>query len=246
MRKSLYSMAIISFSIAVPGYAGGAVQWGYEGEAGPAQWGSLSSEFTTCATGKNQSPINLSHFTKGHLARFERGYRSGSAVIEHIGHTIQVNTQPGSYITLDNTRFELKQFNFHSPSENQIKGKSFPLEAHLVHQDDKGNLAVIAVMFETGRGNRLIAELWDAMPMKKGESRKLARSVNVRGILPSSSQYYRFNGSLTTPPCTEGVRWLVMKWPMAISERQLNKFKTAIHSPNNRPVQPLNARLVIK
>jgi len=246
MYKPLYLMAVLSISIAVPLFASEASHWSYEGDSGPEQWGALSTEFGTCSTGKNQSPINLEKFTEGHLSRFERRYQSGPAVIENNGHTIQVNTQPGSHIMVDNTRFELKQFHFHSPSENQIEGKSFPLEMHLVHQDEQGNLAVVAVMFETGRSNPLIAEIWNEMPKKAGESIELTNPVNAQGVLPSSSQYYRFNGSLTTPPCTEGVRWLVMKKPLDMSEQQVKQFTSTIHSPNNRPVQPVNARLVVK
>jgi len=246
MRKALYPVAILAFSVTTSLFASEAPHWGYEGEAGPARWGELSPEFGACGTGKNQSPINLEGFTEGDLSRFEKTYRAGPAVIENNGHTVQINTQPGSYLTLDNKRFELKQFHFHSPSENQIEGKSFPLEAHLVHQDAQGNLAVVAVMFEAGKGNPFLAEIWSDIPKQAGESIKLANSVNVQDLLPSSSDYYRFNGSLTTPPCTEGVRWLVMKQPVEISKQQLKQFTSAIHSPNNRPVQPVNARMVIK
>jgi len=246
MHKSLYPLAVLAFTTAAPLFASEAPHWGYEGEMGPQQWGTLSPEFGACSAGKNQSPVNLNSFTDGDLDGFEQAYKSGPAVVENNGHTVQVNIQPGSYITLDDTRFELKQFHFHSPSENQIDGKSFPLEAHLVHQDEEGNLAVVAVMFDSGKKNQLISDAWEQMPTKAGESKELANPVNAQGLLPSSQEYYRFNGSLTTPPCTEGVRWLVMKSPMELSEQQLSQFTDAVHTPNNRPVQPINARLVVE
>lgn len=224
----------------------GAAHWGYTGETGPAHWASLKPEFATCGSGKNQSPIDLTGFIEAELQPIAFNYGTVATEVVNNGHTIQANYQPGSTITVDGHSFELKQFHFHSPSENTIDGESFPLEAHLVHADKDGNLAVVAVMFREGEANPALAKLWQAMPEKAGDKAGLGDGVSVNGILPASRDYYRFNGSLTTPPCTEGVEWLVLKSPMTVSAEQVHRFSHVMHHPNNRPVQPVNARPVLK
>jgi carbonic anhydrase len=146
---------------------------------------------------------------------------------------------------VDGIQFNLKQFHFHSPSENHISGKSYPLEAHLVHADKDGNLAVVAVVFNEGKANATVAAAWSRMSKAEGKS-ELPTKVSAAGLLPKSHDYYRYNGSLTTPPCTEGVRWIVMKKPMTVSQEQLNAFQTTVGFANNRPIQPANARPVLK
>ena len=162
------------------------------------------------------------------------------------GHTVQVGYAPGSTLQLDGTTFELKQFHFHAPSENLIEGKSYPLEGHLVHVSDKGEIAVVAVMFEAGKANPALAAAWSALPAKVGEIQALKTPLVAEQLLPENRDYYRFSGSLTTPPCSEGVRWLVMKQPVEVSQAQIDAFKAVMHHPNNRPVQPLNGRVVLQ
>ena len=162
------------------------------------------------------------------------------------GHTIQVNYNPGSTIKVNGNEFELKQFHFHSPSENTIEGRSYPMEAHYVHADKDGNLAVIAVLFETGEKNAELEKAWAHMPENAGEKGVLSKSVDANNLLPHDHGYYRFNGSLTTPPCSEGVWWLVMKYSQSVSKEQIAKFANTMHHPNNRPVQPANARVILK
>lgn len=220
--------------------------WSYSGEVGPDRWGALDPAFSACAKGKNQSPVNLTGFIDADLPPITFDYHSAAGEIVNNGHTIQANYQDGSSITVNGQRFSLKQFHFHSPSENTVDGESFPLEAHLVHADAQGNLAVIAVLFREGKANPALETLWQSMPHDEGETRELPTPVSANGILPRSKDYYRFDGSLTTPPCTEGVEWLVMKSPMSASTEQIHQFTRTLHHPNNRPVQPLNARLVLK
>jgi carbonic anhydrase len=224
----------------------GGHHWGYSGHEGPEHWGEMNPEFRACAEGKNQSPINLTNFIEADLAPLQIDYKPGTKEILHNGHAVQVNYAGGSSITVDGHTFELKQFHFHAPSENRINGKSFPMEAHFVHADKDGNLAVIAVMMEEGSANKLMTELWKKMPGKAGDTKALDADLNASGLLPENHDYYRFNGSLTTPPCTEGVYWLVMKEPVQVSKEQVEKFEQAMHHPNNRPVQPVNARPVLK
>jgi len=223
-----------------------AQHWGYAGEAGPTNWSKIDPKFAMCALGRNQSPIDLAGLVEADLKPLKLAYKAGAADIVNNGHTIQVNYVPGSVLTVDGRTFELKQFHFHSPSENRIGGKQFPLEGHLVHADKEGSLAVVAVMFQEGAANPLLAKLWEKMPGKAGEKAELPGGLSVAALLPADRDYYRFNGSLTTPPCSEGVWWLVMKKPASVSKKQVEQFSKTIGFANNRPVQPVNARPVLR
>ncbi|MFM5429230.1 carbonic anhydrase [Aeromonas veronii] len=241
MRKSLLVAALLLSPTAFAA----TTHWEYSGEAGPAKWASLTPEYGQCA-GSNQSPVNLTGMVEAKLAPLQFHYQTGGKTLVNNGHTIQVNYAPGSTLELDGMRFELKQFHFHAPSENLIEGKSYPLEGHLVHANDKGELAVVAVMFEPGRANAALGLAWQVLPAKAGEIRGLKEPVLAEQLLPAKRDYYRFSGSLTTPPCSEGVRWLLMKEPVQVSQAQIDAFKAVMHNPNNRPVQPLNGRLVLQ
>jgi carbonic anhydrase len=241
MRKSLLACALLL----CPTAFAATPHWEYSGEAGPAQWARLTPEFGQCA-GSNQSPVNLDDLVEAKLAPLQFHYLAGGQNVTNNGHTVQVSYDPGSSLQLDGMRFELKQFHFHAPSENLIKGKSYPLEGHLVHTNAKGELAVVAVMFEPGRANPALSQAWQQLPEKAGESRSLATPLSADQLLPANRDYYRFSGSLTTPPCSEGVRWLVMKQPVQVSQAQIDAFKAVMHHPNNRPVQPLHGRLVLQ
>jgi len=246
MRKSMLIASVLLASGCAHQTPHQAPHWGYVGAEGADHWGELDPKYAVCASGKNQSPIDLSGFIEADLKPFPIDYRSGGTEILNNGHTIQVNYAPGSTIAIDGHRFELKQYHFHAPSENHIDGKSYPMEAHLVHADADGNLAVIAVMFVEGRENASIAKAWSQIPMEAGTKVALAGQLDARDLLPRKRAYYRFNGSLTTPPCSEGVRWLVMKEPVSVSKAQIEAFEHVMHHPNNRPVQPVNARPVLR
>ncbi|WP_421264279.1 carbonic anhydrase [Aeromonas veronii] len=241
MRKSLLACSLLL----CPVVFAAAPHWEYSGEAGPAHWAKLTPEFGQCA-GSNQSPVNLSGLVEAKLAPLVLHYKAGGNTVVNNGHTVQVGYAPGSTLQLDGTRFELKQFHFHAPSENLIEGKSYPLEGHLVHVSDKGEIAVVAVMFEAGKANPVLAAAWSALPAKVGEIQALKVPLSAEQLLPENRDYYRFSGSLTTPPCSEGVRWLVMKQPVEVSQAQIDAFKAVMHHPNNRPVQPLNGRVVLQ
>ena len=243
MNKTMFAAVMLLLSSAA--YSVEGVHWEYSGEAGPNNWAKLSPDFSSCA-GKNQSPINLTGFIEAELDRIAFNYKAGSTDILNNGHTVQVNAAPGSSITVDGIQFDLKQFHFHAPSENLINGKSYPMEAHLVHADKNGNLAVVAVMFTEGEKNKGLENAWAQMPVEAGGKQNLTSSISPTEILPQFRNYYRFNGSLTTPPCSEGVRWLVMKHTISASKEQIEKFAHVMHHPNNRPVQQVNARPVLK
>ena len=221
--------------------------WGYTGHEGPEHWGNLSPEFTTCKSGKNQSPVDIDTAVKAQLTPLHFAYTAAPTEILNNGHTIQVNIDSGSFIEVDGKRFALKQFHFHTPSENTVNGQFYAMEGHFVHADEAGNLAVIGVMFKEGAENASLARFWPQIPQTSGQQVSLQNTAqDYVELLPASKEYYQFSGSLTTPPCSEGVRWYVLKQPLSVSKAQVQTFLDVLHHPNNRPVQALNARTVLE
>ena len=218
--------------------------WEYSGTTGPSHWGDLAEEFSTCKTGKLQSPFNITADITASLPYLGLNYRSVPMKIINNGHTIQADQTGGGQLVVDGKTYNLLQFHFHSGSEYSIDGKSYPLEVHLVHASDEGALAVVGVMFEEGAPNSELNKIWDNMPSSKGENIVSGKTVNVNKLLPTSKKYYRFMGSLTTPPCTEGVNWHMMSKPITASKEQIAAFK-AIFPMNARPLQDENNRLVV-
>jgi len=225
--------------------AAGSPHWEYSGNDGPPNWAKLTADFHGC-NGKNQSPVNLTGFIEAELKPIKISYQAGGNEILNNGHTVQVNYAAGSSIVVDDIQFDLKQFHFHAPSENHINGKSYPMEMHLVHADKDGNLAVVALMFEEGAENKALAKIWPSFPANIDEKNALTSPFSAAQLLPANHDYYRFEGSLTTPPCTEGVRWLVMKKSASASQKQVEAFSHAIHHANNRPIQAINARVILE
>ena len=225
---------------------GSDVHWTYAGETGPEAWGKLKPEFNLCAIGKRQSPINIeeSSSLQGPAEPLQFDYRPSSAAVVNNGHTIQVDVQGENTITVRSSTFRLLQFHFHSPSEEQINFKRFPMVAHLVHKNAEGQLAVVAVLLETGAVNPVIDKVWTYMPLDAGDRVRMPPDLlNLNELLPTDQRYYQFMGSLTTPPCSENVLWLVLKQPVSISRAQIRLF-TQLYPNNARPVQPLNGRTV--
>jgi carbonic anhydrase len=161
------------------------------------------------------------------------------------GHTIQINYSEGDTLAIGGKAYQLVQYHFHAPSEHTIDGRHFPMEMHMVHKAADGQLAVIGVLIDEGRHNTAFDPVWGSLPKEKGvETHLTAVSVDVDQLLPKARTTYRYEGSLTTPPCSEGVAWLVMTTPISLSVEQIGQF-TAIVKANNRPVQPLNGRTVV-
>jgi carbonic anhydrase len=221
------------------------VQWSYSGPTGADNWGKLKSEFAACATGKRQSPIDIRDGAKLELEPIKFDYKPSPLHIVDNGHTVQVNYAEGSSISVAGERYELKQFHFHKPSEERINGRVYDLVAHLVHQSTDGRLAVIAVLFESGPAqNAFIKALWPHLPLEAGrEIAPLDVVIDINELLPTARTYYAYMGSLTTPPCTEGVLWLVMKNSVPINAEQVGVFGK-LYALNARPVQPGNGRLI--
>ena len=247
LNKILISGIMLTSTLLASSHA---THWGYTGHEGPANWGDLDSKYSMCKAGSSQSPINITRSVtveSDDLREIRFNYITSASEVVNNGHTVQVNIKDGSSINVDNIEFTLKQFHFHTPSENQINGKNFPLEAHFVHASAKGELAVVAVLFEDGKENKTLKKIWSKMPHKAGSKAGCGLNAKaIKSILPKDPDYYRFSGSLTTPPCSEGVRWLVMKHYSHISAAQTKEFLDLFHHANNRPVQPINARKVMR
>ncbi len=240
----------------------------YTGAAGPSNWAKLSPAYGLCASGKSQSPVNVAAAHDADLPNLDIKYASTVESFVNNGHAVQANYAagstlsdryhsaapykttvihaPGSTIGHLGATFELKQLHFHSPSEHQRDGKNLPAEIHFVHADSAGNLAVIGVFVEEGKAHPTIATLWQKIPGKEGTSNKIDAKISAKDLLPAKVDYDFYQGSLTTPPCSEGVRWLVMKESITMSAEQLAVLRKAIGFDNNRPVQPLNGRVIFR
>ncbi len=223
--------------------------WSYSGDTGPQAWSRLSKDFNVCAIGKRQSPINIEEAStlQGPAEPLQFNYQPSNGTVVNNGHTIQVDLagEAGANdLTVRGSRYKLLQFHFHTPSEEQVNGQGFAMVAHLVHKNEANQLAVVAVLLEPGAANSLIHQVWTYMPLDSGDRVSMPTGlIEMNALLPKDQRYYQFMGSLTTPPCTEGVLWMVMKQATPISKEQIKLF-TQIFPNNARPVQALNGRSV--
>jgi len=219
--------------------------WSYSGASGPEHWASEDPAFATCGSGKHQSPIDIEKTSIETLPPLEFAYQPIPLSVTDTGHTFQVNVPAGSGgITVSGAHYELVQFHFHRPSEEEIHGHHYAMVAHLVHKSDQGELAVVAVLIHAGEPNAFLGQVFDHLPPKGSAETKVAgATLNLGEFLPQRRGYYTFDGSLTTPPCTEHVRWFVLKSPVQASQAQVQQF-AARYPRDARPVQPLNDRTV--
>lgn len=219
-----------------------APHWTYDGRSGPRYWGDLDHAFEECLAGRSQSPIDISSATDAALEKLDFSYAPTPLNIVNNGHTIQVNYAQGSYVTIGRKTYDLLQFHFHSPSEHTVDGAPYDMVAHLVHSSRDGELAVVGILMKTGRKSTVIGDIWSHMPKKEGAAQSIRGvTIDASDLLPHLSGYYAYSGSLTTPPCSEGVRWFVMLAPHSVSSRQVRQFVN-IFPRSTRPIQPLNGR----
>jgi len=220
--------------------------WDYGASRGPGHWGELKPEFALCKTGHHQSPIDIRNPQKSDLPPLQFDYHPTPLDIIDNGHTIMINYAPGSFLSVGGKRYELKQFHFHRPSEEKIDGKGFAMTVHLVHADPQGKLAVVAVLLQQGEDNPLVHKLWTELPSEKDKAEHLdSIRIDVDGLLPGDRGYYTFDGSLTTPPCTEDVNWFVLKHPVTVTAAEIEKF-SKLYRDDARPTQPLYDRVVLE
>ncbi|MGB3642024.1 MAG: carbonic anhydrase [Rivularia sp. (in: cyanobacteria)] len=224
----------------------GKSSWGYIGEKGPENWGTLSEDFYACQSGASQSPVNLQSAVDADLPPLKINYKDTPLRIINNGHTIKVNYQPESILTLDGEPYELLQFHFHHPSEHKVDGVALPMELHLVHKNKKGDLAVVGVFLKKGESNPTLQKIWRSLPIKENREQTVSNvNINAADLLPENKDYYRYFGSLTTPPCSETVNWIVLKEPVEISLQQVKKF-AQIFPMNARPVQIVKRRFLLE
>jgi carbonic anhydrase len=226
-----------------PAAAPTAATWAYSGEAGPLAWGKLKPEFAPCASGRRQSPIDLREAISVDLEPVAFHYQASAFSVIDNGHTVEVRLPAGNSIEVLGRRFELKQFHFHRPAEERIDGHGFDMSIHLVHADAQGKLAVVALLVTQGQAQEVIQTVWNNLPLEKGEEWPARAQLNPAALLPATLGYYTYMGSLTTPPCSEGVLWMVLKTPLELSAEQIDIF-SRLYPMNARPVQNSSGRLV--
>jgi carbonic anhydrase len=217
--------------------------WGYQGPGGPSHWAQLKPEFAICGSGTRQSPIDIRDGIKVQLDPVRFDYHPSSFRVVDNGHTVQVDVGPGNAIEVLGRRYELVQFHFHRPSEERIEGRQFPMVAHLVHKSDDGRLAVVAVLIEQGHAHPVVQAVWNNLPLDQGEDVAALASLELGALLPEDRAYFTYMGSLTTPPCSEGVLWMVMRQPVQVSPEQIGVF-ARLYPMNARPIQQAGGRLI--
>jgi carbonic anhydrase len=244
------SSAVLAFTLLSTALAYAQVHksghWSYDGDEGPSHWGDLNPDFAPCKNGHHQSPIDIRNPQKADLPPIRFDYKPSPLHIIDNGHTIMINYAPGSSIRVGDKQYALKQFHFHRPSEEKINGKGYEMVVHLVHADQDGKLAVVAILLENGKNNPLIDELWNELPKEKEKEERLDTiTINAANLLPPDPSYYTFSGSLTTPPCSENVTWFVLKRPVSVSASEIEQF-SRLYRNDARPTQPLFDRAVLE
>ena len=243
-RKFIASLIACPVCASTARAEGAAPQWEYEGEHGATKWGDMDSKFKACAVGAEQSPIDLTAAIRANVDRLAINWKPQAYDIVNNGHTIQANVKDGGSLTIGKTAYELKQFHFHTPSEHAFGGKRTAMEVHFVHAAADGRLAVVGVLMAAGKTHKGFASIMQAAPKKEGEA-KLKATLDPRSFLPKGRDFYRYEGSLTTPPCSEVVDWNVFGTTIDVGTADIDAFK-ALFPMNARPLQALNRRFLLK
>jgi carbonic anhydrase len=236
--------AALLLGFAAGGEGADRAAWSYAGANGPAKWAKLDKEYATCGSGELQAPIDIpdAKVRKGDIPPILFNYKPSPLAIVDDGHTIRVNIAPGSRISVEGGVYELTAIEFHKPAEVKVDGKAAEMSAHLLHKNKDGRIAIVAVPLEQGKENQVLKTLWSNLPVAKGKEVVVdSVKVNPVGLLPSRKDYYMFAGSLTTPPCSENVKWMVLMQPVQVSGEQIRQF-AKLYPMNARPVQALNDR----
>lgn len=245
MKMRILTTAVALAALSTSAMAATTPHWSYKGSEGPDHWGGIAKNFAACETGHEQSPVDLTNAIKGAPADIEFHWNKGADWTEvNNGHSIQANSDDGGTISLDGKTYRLVQFHFHAPSEHTIDGKKFPMEAHFVSVADDGNIAVLGAMIEPGGKNALFDELMKKAPADEGQETKIGKA-DPDALLPETAHFYRYQGSLTTPPCSETVVWTILKEPIKVSGEDIGRFQK-IYSANARPLQHIERRYILE
>ena len=240
--KALAGLALCPIC-APASFAAEGAHWGYEGEHGPGRWGDLDAASKACSIGSQQSPIDIRSSIAARLPPLQISWPKKPDMIVNNGHTIQVNADAGNTLTVGKDKYDLLQYHFHHPSEHLIGGKNFPMEVHFVHRNGAGNLAVVGALMTAGRPNAAFGKIVAAMPAKEGPAIKMA-AADPNQMLPAKRGYYQYSGSLTTPPCSEVVNWLLLREPIQVAKTDIDAFGK-LFPMNARPAQKENRRFVL-
>jgi len=253
LRAPLYLTCLLAATACVPGLRRHhyfdkkeqphAASWGYEGAGAPEHWGELSPDYHLAKDGRRQSPVDITGASPEGLPPLGFDYREVPVKMVYNGHSVQENEDGNSHLVVGDKRYKLEQFHFHSPSEHTVDGKPFAMELHFVHEGADGEVAVVSVLIDEGDHNEGYDLVWSKLPDYTNRDVRAAALIRVQDLLPKRRSYYAYQGSFTTPPCTEGVRWFVMREPVQLSKAQIDTFRKVIFH-NNRPVQPLYGRAI--
>ncbi len=236
-RCAVTALPLLSQAAAPP-------QWQYSGEFGPEAWGRMQAAYALCDKGRRQSPIDIVATRKQPLPALEFQYRSAPLRIVNDGHTVRVRIANGSRMLIGRDSHALQQFHFHLPGGDRVRGEEFPMAMHFLHKSSSGRLVSLVVLFRLGAENAALAALLPHMPARGQAERVVAGTqIDPAQLLPAAHGYFAYEGSLTAPPCTEGVLWIVMKQPLELSAAQLARLGQ-LFPANARPVQPLHDRVV--
>jgi len=241
--KALAGLALCPLC-ASAGFAANEHHWSYEGATGPSHWGEVDAASKVCSAGSQQSPVDIRGTVKSQLPPLKIVWGKTADTIVNNGHTIQLNFAPGSALNVGNDSFTLLQFHFHRPSEHLIGGKNFPMEVHFVHRNAAGSLAVVGVLMAAGKPNAVFSKIVTTMPAREGPAVKANTAIDPSKLLPAKRNYYRYAGSLTTPPCSEVVDWLLLREPIQVAQADVDAF-AKLYPMNARPVQKDNRRFVL-
>jgi len=246
-RHALKAMAglVLCPLCASAGLAAEGAHWSYEGTSGPDHWGDVDAASKVCTAGSQQSPIDIGGAVKAQLPPLQIAWSKTADTIVNNGHTIQLNFEKGGTLTLAGNSYSLLQFHFHRPSEHLIGGNSFPMEAHFVHRHADGGLAVIGVLMNAGNANPTFNKIVSTMPAQEGPAVKADASIDPSKLLPAQRAYYQYAGSLTTPPCSEVVNWLLLRQPISVAKADIDAF-AKFYPMNARPAQKANRRFVLQ
>ena len=249
-KRSMTAITLCSALMVSSAFAASGAAWDYNdaNHTGPTYWGDLSTDYHTCKDGFEQSPIDISTSSDKEIGELKFKYKKTPLEIVNNGHTIQVNYAAGSKLKIDDNKYTLLQFHFHTPSEHMVNGAASPMEVHFVHVNKNGQLAVVGVMMDYGKKNKTLGKILHNAPSEIATVTIDGKRVNGLALMPEgedeSEDFFNYAGSLTTPPCSEGVRWFVLKDRITVSHEQVEEFSHFVHGANARPVQPLNDRTV--
>ncbi len=220
-----------------------AAHWGYSGTEAPQHWGCLSEAYRPCSEGVEQSPVNITACEPGEGPGLAFDYHGQPVTARNNGHTVYLDFASGNTLDIDGQSYELQGIHYHSPGEHEVEGERFAAELHLVHQDENGRLAVVGLLFRSGSPSASIQSILDAAP-HVGDTVDIEEGRLAASYVPDRRGYFTYAGSLTTPPCTEGVRWIVMQSVDTVSQEQVDALQAITGGPNNRPVQPIGDRAI--